>query len=154
MGWEEKWADSYPSSQSSNRHCGNPSCPIQRCGWIPLWPAWAPPPRDRSRQDKKDEKTLSISQTQKWSVSLDGWKCGAQNKGRKRKIRKQVTKYIVEMTFRYIVKWGSCKEKKTQNKTKNCESNKANLLRDRCRKRNGHTVTEMCLAKDFMFSST
>lgn len=56
---EETGADSYPGSQSSSRHCGNPSWPIPRCGWIPLWPAWAPPLRDRSGRDKGDEKTHS-----------------------------------------------------------------------------------------------
>lgn len=84
------WADSYPSSPSSNRRCGNPSCPIRRCGWIPLWPAWAPPPQDRSRQDKKDEKTLSISQTPK---------CGAQTKSRKKQIRKQATHTTITTTI-------------------------------------------------------
>lgn len=80
---EEVGADPYPSSQSSNRHCGNPSWPIRRCGWIPLWPAWAPPLRDRSGRDKGNEKThskkmrgafFSISQTCEWLLSLDGWR--------------------------------------------------------------------------------
>lgn len=86
VGWEEKCAESYPSSQLSNRNCGNLSCPIQRCGWIPLWPAWAPLLRDRSGQDKKDEKMLSIStplphkwQMQQYLVLLEEWKCGAYN---------------------------------------------------------------------------
>lgn len=81
---EEVGADPYPSSQSSNRHCGNPSWPIRRCGWIPLWPAWAPPLRDRSGRDKGDEKTHSkkmrgafffrFHMPCEWLLPLDGWR--------------------------------------------------------------------------------
>lgn len=53
---------SHPSSRSLNRRCGNPSCPVQQCGWIPRWPAWAPPPQDRSaRVETKGQDTFDVA---------------------------------------------------------------------------------------------
>lgn len=121
VGWEEKGADSYPSSQSSNRHCGNPSCPIQQCVWIPLWPAWAPLLRDRSGQDKKDEKTLLIQHcchdfTNAEVIVHTGRLEQLEYKIKMEKAGKKVGyKYKLEINFRYIFKYRSCKESTINN---------------------------------------